>query len=1410
MRDQLIRSKNFCILVLVLLGLSSTAQNPNWTELEPSIGQPNLEFNPLKGIVSNFGIDNGFPSSIKGQVFQLGAMYNDNEFNFTKIDSLLNAEAEKGHYTILQINVDNGFFINPSDQTVLENGTITYPGKKNDLPEFLDSVDRLYYLGANDDFLTENDLENRVFMAAPSDQQGNPSMVVNYNDPLLMDTIISVIEQLGSRYNNDKRLFGIGWGFYGIFGELQLGSGKFWIDQIPNPDGGNYQVSDWEMTFENQQRISNAYLEHFPNKQVLSRDGTVPSSNKFGFSDGLYFGASITNNDSPFAFLQGLENNNVDNNWRKQIIGGEMDPFVQPHVWGNVPVSATDNRPFINLVNTGDPTITNEEPQNVQEVIERTHMSFVYQNYMFKAGEVGFRGANHKAADSDSEFDLAKYKFQNTNNTVFWDNALIAVKQMGYTFHVNEYNLSAKDGNPAVEVSIKNIGVAPMYANWDVEFACLDANNIIIPLGTSSTWNLGTILPNEVQDSKRKFISGAVLTEGNYTVLMRLVNPLNTELTFASGENSTETRNYGTGAPLRFDNATQDANLEGWLTIGIAELDEDGNFGNFPDETISLTTDPYEAVMPLKSKQQLSVTADPESMNFTWVSNIDRIATVDQNGQVTTYNETGDVIITAITLDGNIEAEFPITVTNFTQIPNRIEAEDYSDVIYADPNNIFFIQTNASLSDKGNPALGNLQVGNIIKYNVTVTEPQGEDFYINFRASVNFSGPGPTANKVKVFNEQGDEITTVDFLVNLGDDAGNFSIYQSSESTPFFLPAGNHVISVEVTGGNCNFNWLEFVKVGFEPKHIVIPTPEGETVNAARYSKITTIDIEEQAPNDTKILTNFFDQSDFAEYQVNAIESAFYQVEFNALTSLEVGEFKIFKNGIDISETVVFTSSSDIQTYISNPIFLEQGESSIRFIGSGANDNSYTSILESLRFVKIENIEDPQLIENGFYTIKSLTDIYLTVNQSGAFVTTETEVPAEDDNTAKWRFTHLGDNIYAIDLPNYNANYLGVPIGECTTNQIAVTESANATLDNFRWKATEVEGSFMFNVINCTEKLGISEINLDNVNVTDTAVNVNNQLFMLTPTNFTPSAVFVPIPNLGDNVIEAEDNTGTSNIGGFDEEVAPESEPDGGLVLANIPDNGFIEFAVEVTNVTNFVLDVRASNPFGPCCANLNISDKINDTEFAPLLTGFTFNTSTGSFDIYNTFTSSQFELQPGEHIIRIDIINSAFKLNWIKFREFDPEPPVAICKDIIITLEDDETVTITPEDIDGGSTDNVAIENLSIDINTFNIDNIGDNPVTLTVLDTSGNSDTCTAKVTVESNSLSVLDGTLFPEHRTIVNTIHIFDIRGRLLKTIKDGVVNKRGVPVNILDMVNRGIYIIRIIDINGTKFHKKLIVQ
>ena len=83
-----------------------------------------------------------------------------------------------------------------------------------------------------------------------------------------------------------------------------------------------------------------------------------------------------------------------------------------------------------------------------------------------------------------------------------------------------------------------------------------------------------------------------------------------------------------------------------------------------------------------------------------------------------------------------------------------------------------------------------------------------------------------------------------------------------------------------------------------------------------------------------------------------------------------------------------------------------------------------------------------------------------------------------------------------------------------------------------------------------------------------------------------------------------------------------------------------------------------------------------------------------------------------------------------------DVTPPVATCQSITIPLNSSGTATITPAQINNGSSDACGIASMSLSKTTFNCTNVGPNTVTLTVTDVNGLSSTCTATVTVVDNT--------------------------------------------------------------------------
>jgi hypothetical protein len=92
--------------------------------------------------------------------------------------------------------------------------------------------------------------------------------------------------------------------------------------------------------------------------------------------------------------------------------------------------------------------------------------------------------------------------------------------------------------------------------------------------------------------------------------------------------------------------------------------------------------------------------------------------------------------------------------------------------------------------------------------------------------------------------------------------------------------------------------------------------------------------------------------------------------------------------------------------------------------------------------------------------------------------------------------------------------------------------------------------------------------------------------------------------------------------------------------------------------------------------------------------------------------------------------------------------PPEASCKTATVYLDADGNASITPADVDNGSSDpDDDPITLSVSPNSFNCSNVGsDNSVTLTVTDDSGASDSCTATVTVEDNACPIVTARLVP----------------------------------------------------------------
>ena len=179
---------------------------------------------------------------------------------------------------------------------------------------------------------------------------------------------------------------------------------------------------------------------------------------------------------------------------------------------------------------------------------------------------------------------------------------------------------------------------------------------------------------------------------------------------------------------------------------------------------------------------------------------------------------------------------------------------------------------------------------------------------------------------------------------------------------------------------------------------------------------------------------------------------------------------------------------------------------------------------------------------------------------------------------------------------------------------------------------------------------------------------------------------------------------------------------------------------------------------------------------------------------------------------------------SWDITNDGDSIDPICNTKNITIQLDTFGNASITSNDIDNGSSDNCRINSITLSQYDFDNTNLGDNTVTLTVTDHSGNSSSCDATVTVEDLSLGGIEDwnieniSIYPNPfnesvNILVNSsdefsIQIYDINGRLIYNINKITPINKIISIDHLK-VEQGSYLLKIIDLsNGNIAVKQLI--
>jgi hypothetical protein len=202
-----------------------------------------------------------------------------------------------------------------------------------------------------------------------------------------------------------------------------------------------------------------------------------------------------------------------------------------------------------------------------------------------------------------------------------------------------------------------------------------------------------------------------------------------------------------------------------------------------------------------------------------------------------------------------------------------------------------------------------------------------------------------------------------------------------------------------------------------------------------------------------------------------------------------------------------------------------------------------------------------------------------------------------------------------------------------------------------------------------------------------------------------------------------------------------------------------------------------------------------------------------------------------GVNVVTITVIDSAGNTANCNANVtvIDVTPPIASCNSgSTFYLNAAGVVVLTPPNIDNGSIDNCSITSSSINgqtQQTFNTSDVGNQAVTLTVVDASGNSSSCVATVqivdtfgTVAIKTLSpqAIDLRVFPNpaseqvtlqvENAALQQVQMSTVMGQLIKSYRLDGSNSFVLPVQELP---QGLYTLTIITDKG-RVHQRVQVE
>jgi hypothetical protein len=284
--------------------------------------------------------------------------------------------------------------------------------------------------------------------------------ITDYNDPNYLSEAVQAIQALANHYDGDPRVHAFQLGVLGYWGEWHTSGFKM--------NGVSYTISD---TAKN--TILNTYKTSFTKAKIQGRYPwlePLTSTGGIGFHNDYF----VPNNGHSDSFDTTLS---AGGQWLNGPVGGEAPP--------------RDNAVI---------------PAETQALLATS------------------KGDSMIATGHYST--MAPGAYRATAGSTYYDGYMKLHRMMGYNYQIESVNFAdtlSRSATMSIQLMAKNIGVAPIYYDWQVQFALLNSQDDPVMLAPIS-FRLATVKPGESFTLATNLFPANV-SPGNYRLAVRMIQP---------------------------------------------------------------------------------------------------------------------------------------------------------------------------------------------------------------------------------------------------------------------------------------------------------------------------------------------------------------------------------------------------------------------------------------------------------------------------------------------------------------------------------------------------------------------------------------------------------------------------------------------------------------------------------------------------------------------------------------------------------------------------------------------------------------------------------------------------------------------------------------------------------------------